>query len=53
LKKATMSDLTRASCYGRASILFVPTRASKIFCTALAYPAERICNPYAVTKTSG
>src|ERR1700674_4262756 len=36
-----MSDLTRASCCGRALILSAPTRASKILCTALAYPGEK------------
>jgi len=35
-----MSDLTRASCCGRALILSAPTRASKILCTVLAYPGE-------------
>src|ERR1700731_2073628 len=34
-----------ASCCGWASILLTPTRAAKILCSALAYPAERICVP--------
>ena len=42
LEKATKSDLTRASCCGRASIFSAPTGAFKTLCTALAYPGESL-----------
>src|SRR5271156_2691113 len=45
-----MSDLTLASCCGRASILSARTRASKTFCTALAFPGK-ICVSCAATET--
>jgi tetratricopeptide (TPR) repeat protein len=53
LEKPTKSDSTRASCCVQASIPSAPTRASKTFCAALAYPGETICVPRAVTKASG
>jgi len=37
-----MSDLIPASCYDRASIHFVPIRASKILFAALACPVEML-----------
>jgi len=39
-KSLRRTILTRMSCCARASILSAPTRASKTFCTALAYPGE-------------
>jgi hypothetical protein len=52
LEKATQSNLIRAFCCDRASILFDPTRASKTLYTALAYPGEMLHSCAVARKVS-